>query len=334
MLKFAFLIAGLLLLSLSSPDVYRVLQARQPAVITCEQFIRQRPSTVWLRLTGCELDYMSAGFRESGGRISELLFPVRPAGHPRTEPAALVAATRDPRALALAQGTMGAGREPDQEQFLVMMLRIVTTLGAARQIEGVARTGLLERLGARRLLSGLSSPVAPGAVLLDLNTRPRVLVPAVVAGAGVLALLFAAVLALRRRAPHPAAPAVVPSEAVAARHRVLLLALPPGAGADAIEHAPPLGDLETVRALVERHVGGLRFDHGNRATASGDDGAITIDLGIGDLVYTAVVDANGDRGTAALRRLLAETGWRAYAPRSGRFVELAQPYPAGTSIAN
>jgi hypothetical protein len=339
MLKLVFLIVGLLLLSLAVPDLYRVLNARQPAVITCEQFARQRPSAVWLRITGCELDYMSAGFRESGGRIHELLFPVRPAGHPRTEPASLVAATTDARALAIAQGTMGAGREPDQEQFLVMMLRIVTTLGAARQIEGVARAGLLERLRARRMLSGLSSPVAPGAVLVDLNARPRILVPAVVAGAGVVALLIATMLVLRRRAPRAVATgapagAAAPTEAAGVRHRVLLLALPPGAGPDAIEHAPPLGGLDSVRAVVERHVSGLRFDDANRAAVSDGNGSIAIDLGRDNTVHTAVVDAQGDRGTAELQRLLSETGWRAYAPRSGSFVELAQLYGAGTSIAN
>ena len=334
MLKFVLAFTGLLLAALGAPDLYRDVHAGQQSTLTCDQFARHRPSSVWLRLTGCELDYVGVGFRESGGRIVELIFPVRPAGRPRTEPAALVVATRDPRALALAQGTIGAGRQPDQEQFLVMMLRIVTTLGAAREVEGLARTGILQRVRARRLLSGLSSSVAPGAVLMDLHARPRALAPAVLAGAGVAMLLIATALALRQRTARGAAAAAPPAEASVPRLRVLLLAIPADAGADAIEHAPPLGDAGSVRATIEGHIAGLRFDGDNRGRLDDKDGTIAIDLGPNETVHTAVVDARGDRAAGQLHRLLARTGWRAYAPKSGEFVEAAQPYSAGTSIAN
>ncbi len=334
MLKLAFLLIGLVLLALGVPDLYRLGQARQQTTVTCEQFARNPPASVWLRLTGCELDYVGVGFRQAGGRIQELVFPVRPLGHPRTEPAALVAATRDPRALALAEGTMGAGRQPDQEQVLVMMLRIVTTLGAARQVEGVARVGLLQRVRARRLLSGLASPVAPGAVLMDLHAKPRLLVPGVLTGAGIAALLIAAALAWRRRTAPAAVTTDTAAEAAAPRLRVLLLALPEEADAAAIELAPPLGDLESVQATIEAHVEGLHFDDQCRGTLNDRDGAITIDLGPHAVVHTAVVDARGERGTAQLRRLLERTGWRAYAPKSGEFIDGAQQYRPGTSIAN
>jgi hypothetical protein len=344
MLKLVLLLTGLLLLSIGLHDLYRLSGARQQSVVTCEQFVRQRPQSAWLRVTGCEIDYVGAGFRESGGRVDELVFPVRPAGHPRTEPAALVAATRDQGALAIAQGTIGGGREPDQEQFLVMMLKIVTALRASREIEGVARTGVLERLQARRLLSGLSAPVTPDAVLVDLHARPRVLVPAVLTGAGALAIVIAAVLSLRRRVarsaratPSRAEPAMPAPQAAGAagaapahslgaaspprRLRVLLLALPADADAGTIEHAPPLGDLDDVRATIAQYVPGMHFDAQNRGTVGDREYVIAFDLGRENVVHTAIVDARGARAVTELRRLLSETGWRAYAPKAGVFMD-------------
>ena len=51
-----------------------------------------------------------------------------------------------------------------------MMLRIVTALNAARRIEGWLRVGWIDRLRARRILSGLTTPVAPSA-MVDRSAR-------------------------------------------------------------------------------------------------------------------------------------------------------------------
>lgn len=340
MTKVVLVTVGVVLLAIGVQGLYTLRVSRQPTLTTCDQLVRQQPRAVWLRVTGCEIDYVNAGFRESSGRIRELLFPVRAAGAGRGGPAALVAATRDPSALSIAQGTIGNGRQPSQEQFLVMMLKIVTTLRASREIEGVVRTGIWQRLEARRLVSGLTVPVAPGAVLIDLHARPRTAVPAVLASAGALALLAAGTLGIRQRhrarrasssAVSPAQPGeqaatsstrpASPVAPAAKRLRVLLLALPPEADAHAIEHAPPLGTMEEVRRTLARYWPEMGFDASNRGTIVDAGRSITIDLGAGELAHTAVVDASGAGSAADLRRLVADTGWRMYAPKAGTFVD-------------
>jgi hypothetical protein len=47
------------------------------------------------------------------------------------------------------------------------------------------------------------------------------------------------------------------------------------------------------------------------------------DLGDGPQVWTATVDVTGDAAQEALRDLIVQTGWRAYAPRLGRFITAA-----------
>lgn len=167
-------------------------------VVTCADYAQARPSALWLRVRGCAVDYLGAGYRESAGTIQELFLPVRPVGASPTEPAALVAATRDPAVLAIAQSGIGSGRQPNQEQFLLMMLKIVTALGASREITGVARTGMVERARTRRVLSGLTTPLAPGAVVVDVNAQPGVMFPAVQIAVGVGLIVTAL---LRRRTP-------------------------------------------------------------------------------------------------------------------------------------
>lgn len=297
------------------------------------------------------MDYLGAGYREWRGRIVELYFPARPAGWRPTDPAPLVARTRDAAVLALAEATIGGGRTPDQEEFLVMMLKIVTALRAAREIDGYAKAGLLERLGSRNALAGLSTPLAPDAVVIDLHATPRPLVPAATTAAGVLLIALFVILRSKRRAaaaiPLPAAPEEGPNAPqapllqpaagvappggdatlgrdaalpFASRLRVMLLNLPPQAGREAIEEAPPLGSRDATIAALARAVPGLRFDASGRASIGRADFLLDVDIGLADPVHTAVLDARGDAALPMVRRVLDCTGWRAFAARTGAFI--------------
>jgi hypothetical protein len=361
MVKALLLLIGLVLLGLGGDGLYRALASREQKIVTCMDYPQARPRSAWLRVTGCEIDYLGAGYRESNGQIEELYFPVRAAGRPRTEPAPLVAATRDPEVLAMAQSTIGEGRQPDQEQFLVMMLKIVTALRASREVEGTLRAGLLDRLSTPRILSGLAAPLAPDVAVIDLHARPSTLAPAIEASIGVLFLLAAAWLVVRSRRPKAAAvpaaatvspaPADVPAPETrptpaalvpAARDAIdtgavsiLLLNLDESDGRDRLEHAPPLGPRDPVMRKIADAVPDARFDVRGKAEARIPDGDITIDIGPDDPVVTAVIVARGTAGVEVIRRLLDSTGWRAYSPKTGAFLaadQLPEPrVPAGSA---
>ena len=280
--------------------------------------------TRWLRARDCDVDYLNAGYRESHGKILEMFFAVRPAGAERTTPAVLVVATRDPAVLAIAQSGIGEEQQPDQEQFLIMMLRIVTALNAARRIEGRVRLGWMDRLRSRRVLSGLTTPVAPGAIVVDLNAPPAYSGPAVQMAVGA-ALVFGAVVMFRkgRRVPPTDAPVVTrPVDAEPVQLRGLLLVnLAPGAGVADIEYAPPLGNRGEVMEQITAAIEGIQFDARGRGTLRVPEVAAIIDIGRCEIVSTAIAGADGARGAAAIRQLLAATGWRAYVPVKGEFYE-------------
>jgi hypothetical protein len=202
LLTLVVMLASLPLLASGGTALYHAARNRHQTSVTCEQFIRQPPRALWLRVSGCDFDYLGAGYRQSNRRIAELFFPVRPPAQSRTTPAVLVVATKDPQVLAIAEDTLGNDRVPDQETFLVMMLRIVTMLKVSREVEGYARAGTFELPHTRRALAGLDAPLAPQVVVLDLHARPAFLPPAVRTAAGLVLVGVAVVLGRRASARH------------------------------------------------------------------------------------------------------------------------------------
>jgi hypothetical protein len=322
-------LAGVVLVVAGAWSLRDQLGHRSPVEVTCAEYARRSLSVLWLRARDCDIDYLNAGYRESRGTIQELFFAVRPAGASRTQPAVLVMATRDPSVLAIAQGGIGEGQQPNQEQFLIMMLRIVTALNAARRIEGRLRVGWMDRLRARRVLSGLTTPVAPSAMVVDLHASPAYTGPAIQMALGT-ALVIAAVVLFRkgRRTELDLVPAAEPALATEpvvttpVRLRgLLLLNLAPGGNAADIEYAPPLGNRDEVIERIAQAIGGIQFDARGRGVLRVPEVAAIIDVGRAAIVSSATAGAEGAAGAAAIARLLAETGWRAYVPIEGRFLE-------------
>ena len=322
-MRFVLLSVGVPLLALGGQGLYGVARSRQQVAVTCEELARQPPRALWLRVTGCELDYLNPGYREWRGQMTELFFSVRPASQPKTVPAPLVAATRDPEALAVARSAIGPGGQPDQEAFIVAMLRIVSILRASREVEGYARGGLIEVLRARRTLASLGAPLASGYVVIDLHARPRMVVPAAETGAGAVAFLGFAVLILRRRRRAVAAPVAAsiaaPIAAPVALPPMLLLNLERSATPAAVEHAPPLGSMAEVDARLRSALPDIRLDNGV-ASVAGTDYWVQIDRGGTDPVWTATVTAQGGGAEDALRTLSTATRWRLYIPKRGEFL--------------
>jgi hypothetical protein len=343
MLKLILLIPAVVLLALGAEGLYHAAISRETVSIPCDQFVRARPSSHRLRLTGCQIDVAGAGYRESRGQIQELFLPARPT-NALTLPAPIVAATRDPAAIALAQGVFGGGRVPAPDQSLAVMQKVVTVLRASNELDGLERAGVMEGFRSRRILSGLATPVAADAALVDLNGSPDLVKPALAAGAGLLLVLISVMLSRRPRAakapvstteplPAPAAP----MEPIAQNHSpallqptplavtlpgLLLLNLDVAAGPEAIEAAPPLGSRGDVVAILCGVITDLQVDAAQRVLKRPDQ-SVRIDLGTDDDVQTAVVQTRGEAGVALVKEVLDMTGWRAFAPKTGLFVTAA-----------
>jgi hypothetical protein len=322
--RIALLLFSIPLLVHGGEAVYVTARSRVQTRLTCAEYGLARPRSDWVRLSECEVDYVRAGYRESGGRLTELLFPLRPAGASPAFPAALVLATSEPAILAIAERAVGGGAaERDQDVFTASMQQIVSTIRASRDIEGLARAPL-EAFRTRPSITAIRAPLEDDFVVLDLGARPRLLVPAIEAAAGANALLIFLFLSVRarrriRNGPDQQATAT-PAQAPSSLRGLMLLNLPASATASEIESAPPLGEQDAVRRLLASALPGLTFDDDGRATFSRPDVVATVDVKAGTPVYTAVMSLDGEAADDTLRRLMSKTGWRAYSPRRGAFL--------------
>jgi hypothetical protein len=115
--------------------------------------------------------------------------------------------------------------------------------------------------------------------------------------------------------------------------RLMLVNLPPNAALSALEQAPPLGAQPAVRSALARVLPGIKFNDHGLGQFNGADHSILMDLGMAPQVWAATIDVTGDASAAALRRLITQTGWRAYAPRLGRFITADDlPVPPSSPI--
>jgi hypothetical protein len=350
MLKLILLLPAAALLLFAGEGIYYAARGRQAVAVSCAALLREAPRSPRVRVAGCEIDYAGAGYRESGGRVEELFLPARPAG--QATPAPLVVATRHPEALALARSGFGAGRAATTAESLETMRKVAAVLQISPVIDGLARTGFIERLRTRRILSGLAPPIADDAFVVDLNGRRAILRPAIALVAGAMLALIALWPARRHRlatdstAPGAPPPAIdqlssrddvehgiagtLPPEDVAvntvparesavALPRLLLLALDVSAGPEAIETAPPLGSRSDVIAMLVGVIPDLAPDAA-RAVLARPDGSVKVSLGPHDPIPTAVVETRGESGLALVKEVLLMTGWRAFAPKTGLFL--------------
>lgn len=340
-IRIALLLISLPLLAHGGEGLYVAARSRTQAALSCAEYFQQRPVSGWVRLTGCEVDYVRAGYRETRGRITEMLFPLRPAGSSPAMPAVVVLATSDPEVLAIAERTIGGGSPADQESFLVMMLRIVTAMRVSREIDGLTRPPL-ETLRTRRSLEAIRAPLEEHLVILDLHKRPWLLLPAIETAAGACALLvffvFTAHARRKRRtsaaavasapvdttagdaeivAPAKEAPAPIPSGSL---RGVMLLNLTAAGTVNDIETAPPLGSQEEVRARFQSLLPGVTFNDEGRASFRRPDVFAAIDLARAPVVHTAVVDLEGEGAARVLERIVTATGWRAFSPKRWTFL--------------
>jgi hypothetical protein len=102
---------------------------------------------------------------------------------------------------------------------------------------------------------------------------------------------------------------------------IMLLNVPQRAGAADIESAPPLGPKAEVLARLREILPDLDVDATGRSHHTGPDHSVRLDLGAREVVHTIVIEAGGEAGVSLVRWLLETTGWRAFVPKSGRFVE-------------
>ncbi len=79
MLKLILLVPAAALLVFAGEGIYHATSGRQPVTMACDQLTTERPPSPRVVVTGCEINYAGAGYRESGGQVDGAV-PARAAG--------------------------------------------------------------------------------------------------------------------------------------------------------------------------------------------------------------------------------------------------------------
>jgi hypothetical protein len=329
--------AGLILGGLGADGMYQAMRDRTATTVTCSDLAAGLAVSNHLRVSGCEIDLSGAGYHGQPDALTEVYVVTRVPGS--SAPGRLIVASRDPSTLSAAQAVLALTRTGRTAAALAAARsRFAAALQPDSTLDGLARSGVVERGLTRRLLSGLPRPVADDAVILDLGGKPDFAQPALALVAGTLlgALAFATPARGRPSRPPTASPdsgetmASASGAGAGRAHsapplrsvkipRLLLLHVDQAAGPDAVEHAPPLGTRDDVIGILRGAVDELELDAAGR-TLRHRSGALTLDLGVQDPVPAIVVDARGEAGAALAREILLVAGWRAFVPKTGLFV--------------
>jgi hypothetical protein len=102
---------------------------------------------------------------------------------------------------------------------------------------------------------------------------------------------------------------------------VMLLNVSETAGPSDIESAPPLGSRDDVLEQLREVLPDLEVDARGRGQHQGPAHEVRVDLGASDPVHTLVLEASGETGSSLVRWIMEATGWRAFVPKRGCFVE-------------
>ena len=352
---------------LAGEGIYYAVASRQQVAVSCDEFRRARPASPRVIITGCDINFAGAGYRESSGQVEELY----PAGSARWQSSRGGAVRRrDTGSGGDRAGPDGARRRPPRDQRAIARRHADGRCAVAtdRCDRRLVRTGIIERLRSRRILSGLAPPIAENAPVVDLDGTPDFLTP----GLAPWPERCSRVLAFwpPRHGPPAAAP---PSprrrfkrcrsvsnlrslessqhdpehafdelselrefptsprahSSAVALPRLLLLAIDVSSGPEAIESAPPLGSRADVAAMLRGVISDLTGDERQSLVA-----ARWIRQSRSralDPVPTVVVEARGEAGVALVKEVLLMTGWRAFAPKTGLFVGADDPRSAGSA---
>jgi len=167
----------------------------KPTEMSCADYVKQKPKSTWLKLSGCFLDMTDAAWKESGGTIKEVYVPVKPADDKKAKQVHILLATEDPAILSVATQLKNA---KDTKDTIEVVIKNRDKIFVTKDLEGLVRFGVDLDSKDRDKLAGLSENLSPDFVILSGGKKPTFLLSAGMFVGG-LALLAVAGLSMAKK---------------------------------------------------------------------------------------------------------------------------------------
>jgi hypothetical protein len=193
------------LFAMGGQGIYTAFKNRRPVVMSCEEFARTRPRTVWLALTNCTIDLTTAAYQTLRYRNVEmpsgLFIPVRSASEKEPVKDTVLLATRDPE---LMKTLHEMESQPSQEAVKEWVARNVDRVFQRRDVKGLVQFGVELDSRQRSKLARLQKDLAPDFIILDDGKKPEVTQSFGYLALGGVFLIISVVMVKRSREPNAA----------------------------------------------------------------------------------------------------------------------------------
>jgi hypothetical protein len=179
------------------PNLYVALQNREPLETTCADYLKERPSAKWLRLTHCEADHANIAYEEaSDHEIRRVYVPLRAEGEEQAGHTVIVV-ERDDQEMRDVMAKLRQDKPSD-----ATIEKAGRLLG--EPTEGLVKFGIDLSDKEQDQLRGLGLGLADDFVIIDRGGKPKLWLALAASLAGLAIIGFVVRALIRRRTPAPA----------------------------------------------------------------------------------------------------------------------------------
>lgn len=193
------LLVSMLLLGIGSYGLWLNSKMSQPAVLSLEDYLKERPAARWVRLTSCKLNLLEASYTQNtDGSIKDLYVPVYSNNDPNPNKVEVLLHVNDSDTVKLLDAMHGLKDEAEILNYLALYRERIFP---HRDVEGLIRMAGEFTEDQRAVLKKVSMDLAPNFLVLNENEKPVPGPAGVFAFAGLLLAVLGILLLRSRAAP-------------------------------------------------------------------------------------------------------------------------------------
>ncbi len=191
------LLVAMVLLGIGAYGLWLNAKMSQPAVLSLDDYIKERPAARWVRLTSCKLNMLEASYTQNtDGSIKDLYVPVYSNNDPNPTRVDILLHVNDRDTVKLLDAMHDLKDEAEILNYLALYRERIFP---HRDVEGVIRMAGEFTEDQRAVLKKMSMDLTPNYLVLNENEKPERGPAGTFLIAGV-ALVLIALLLLRSRA--------------------------------------------------------------------------------------------------------------------------------------
>lgn len=165
------LLLSLVLLSIGCYGLWLTSKTSQPALLTLDDYIKERPAARWVRLTSCKLNLLEASYTQNtDGSIKDMYVPVYSNNDPNPYKVDILLHVNDINTVKLLDAMHDLKDEAEILNYLALYRERIFP---RRDVEGVIRFSGEFPEDQRAILKKVSADLAPNFVVLNENELPE-----------------------------------------------------------------------------------------------------------------------------------------------------------------